>query len=248
MKKIQNSIFGFSHIYPENIEKKQNAVMREYNNETSLWNSIYKESHSADLRKQNLSVEWMFDAGLLFLAQNTKKVLDFGCGSGDILFQYHQYAPENYGVGIDLSKEGIDSANETLQKSDYHNLDFLQGGMEKLETFRQGEFDGIILSNVLDVMPENVAQNLLNQASRILREGGYWFIKLNPYYTDDELKSFGYRQIQPHLYDENGVLRLRQETTEYWKKILKEYGTIENYVEFCYWWQSGMNRLFLIKK
>lgn len=228
-------------------EEAQEAVMREYNKETKLWNSVYKESPSVDLRKEKLSVEPMFDACLRHFAECTKRVLDFGCGSGDVLFQYYQYAPKNRGVGIDKSKEGICSAKKTAQISGYHNLNFFEGDVSMLDIFEPGEFDGIILSNVLDVMPEKVVINLLDRLDHITKKGGYWFIKLNPYYTQEELQSLGYHQLQPHLYDEQGVLRLRQETTKYWKKVLERYGVVQDYLEFSYPWQDGMNRLLLLK-
>lgn len=117
-----------------------------------------------------------------------------------------------------------------------------------LDLFETGEFDGVILSNVLDVMPENVASDLLERLARITKKDGYWFVKLNPYYAQEELASFGYHQLQPHLYDDQGVLRLRQESTEYWEKILGRYGIIQDYVEFAYPWQKGMNRLMLLKR
>ena len=242
-----NILYHFLSAYFPYQEEEQDAVMREYNRETKLWNSVYRESPSADLSKEELTVEPMFDGCLRYFAEHTRRVLDFGCGSGDILFQYHQYTPKNRGVGIDESKEGICSAKKTAQLRGYQNLNFFEADVSMLDIFETGEFDGIILSNVLDVMPENVAIDLLDRLDHITKKNGYWFIKLNPYYTQEELKSFGYHQLQPRLYDDQGVLRLRQESTGYWEEVLDRYGTIEDYLEFSYPWQKGMNRLLLLK-
>lgn len=244
---IDGILYHFLSAYFPYRMEEQEILMREYNRETKFWDSVYAESPSVDLRNEMLAVEPMFDVCLRYFAEHTRRVLDFGCGSGDILFQYHQYAPQNRGVGIDQSKEGIAAAKKTTKISDYHKLNFFEGGASMLDVFEAGEFDGIILSNVLDVMPEDVADNLLDRLDHITKKDGYWFIKLNPYYTQEELDALGYHELQPHVYDENGILRLRQETTEYWKKVLGRYGTLLDYVEFTYPWQEGMNRLLLIK-
>lgn len=149
-----------------------------------------------------------FDGCLREFGEKTERVLDFGCGTGDILFQYIQEFPKHRGVGI----------------------------------------DGVILSNVLDVMPEQIDETVLQKLNRVLKTGGFWFIKLNPYYTAKELKSFDYEKENGHLYEENGILRLHQETTNHWKQIFAKYGSIERYMEFVYPWQEGLNRLFLMKK
>ena len=79
----------------------------------------------------------------------------------------------------------------------------------------ENSFDGIILSNVLDVMPK------------------------------EELESFGYENMGNHIYEENHVMRLRQATTKYWKDRFARFGKEIVYLEFEYPWQEGMNRLFV---
>lgn len=117
-----------------------------------------------------------------------------------------------------------------------------------IDDFEDWEFDGIILSNVLDIMPEKADETVLKKLDRVLRPGGYWFIKLNPYYTGKELSRFDYQKLDEHLYQEDGILRLHQETTKHWMRVLGSYGHVEQYLEFVYPWQGGLNRLFLLNK
>lgn len=223
-------------------------MMKAYEKEVELWNKIYADSDPADLREIKLSVEPGFDMCLQEFGEQTRRVLDFGCGTGDIVFQYIQNFPEHRGVGIDEAETGIEFAKETAKLSGYDRLHFFTGDSHMLMDFDEGEFDGIILSNVLDVMPEQVDEKILQKLDRILAPGGYWFIKLNPYYTAEELRDFDYEKEEGHLYEEDGILRLHQETTNHWKKVFEKYGTIERYMEFNYPWQEGLNRLFLVKK
>ena len=49
----------------------------------------------------------MFDEALKLFTEKTTNVLDFGCGTGDISFQYLQYQPTHKILGIDASRTGI---------------------------------------------------------------------------------------------------------------------------------------------
>lgn len=222
--------------------------MKDYNSGKDRWNAIYEESKPVDLRQMSLSVEPLFDTCLAMFAEKTNRVLDFGCGTGDILFQYVQYKKKVRGVGIDPSEKGIAFAQDTAKMSGYSNLRFFEGDESFLETFESGSFDGIILSNVLDIMPESVGYDTVLELNRVLKDGGYWFIKLNPFYSSEELEDMEYEEMGPHLYGEKGVLCLKQEPTPYWMEIFNKVGVVERYLEFPYSWQPGMNRLFMIKK
>ena len=171
-----------------------------YERETEMWNQVFKECTPVDLRNLDLQVETMFDEALKLFAQKTTNVLDFGCGTGDISFQYLQYQPTHKVLGIDASKTGIEFATETARLSDLE---------------------------------------------RVLKPGGYWFIKMNPYYSKEELESFGYENMGNNIYEENHIMRLRQATTNYWKERFARFGKEIIYLEFEYPWQEGMNRLFV---
>ncbi|MDF2889074.1 MAG: hypothetical protein K0R23_3459, partial [Lacrimispora sp.] len=220
--------------------------MKAYEIETDMWNKIFEEYQPIDLRGIELKVEPMFDEALRLFAGRTKRVLDFGCGTGDISFQYLQYQPDHQIVGVDKAESGISFAKETARLNHNRRTHFFTGGEEFLDQFKLEGFDGIILSNVLDVMPEEVSCETMLRLNNLLKHDGYWFIKINPYYSQEELESFGYQKNGANLYEEDGILHLRQATTEYWKKHLTEFGEIIVYLEFQYPWQKGMNRLFVI--
>lgn len=221
--------------------------MKSYERETDMWNKIFEEYQPLDLREVELRVEPMFDEALELFASRTKRVLDFGCGTGDVSFQYLQYQPEHQIIGVDKAEIGIRFAKETARLSRYRRAHFFTGGEEFLDQFKEEELDGVILSNVLDVMPKDVSCETMLKLNKLLKHDGYWFIKMNPYYSKEELDSLGYQKKRANLYEEEGVLHLRQATTDYWKKQLSRFGEIIVYLEFQYPWQKGMNRLFMIR-
>lgn len=222
--------------------------MEAYERETGMWNRIFEDYQPLDLRETELKVEPMFDEALMEFADKTSRILDFGCGTGDISFQYLQYRPDHRIVGVDKAQKGIEFAKKAAELSHYRNARFFTGGEEFLDQFEGGEFDGIIVSNVLDVMPRDISGKTMEKLTKLLKPEGYWFIKMNPYYSKEELNALGYEKKGANLYEEEGVLHLRQATTEYWKKQLSKFGELLIYLEFQYPWQEGMNRLFVIQK
>ena len=149
-----------------------------YERETEMWNQVFKECTPVDLRTLDLQVETMFDEALKLFAQKTTNVLDFGCGTGDISFQYLQYQPTHKVLGIDASKTGIEFATETARLSDYKTATFLEGTDHTVKQLEENSFDGVILSNVLDVMPKDVSKEVVEDLERVLKPGGYWFGKI----------------------------------------------------------------------
>jgi ubiquinone/menaquinone biosynthesis C-methylase UbiE len=222
--------------------------MEQYDASTKLWNQVYSECELVDLSGEKLEVEPTFDACLKVFAQNTRRVLDYGCGTGDILFQCADFNYLTYGMGIDRSEVGIHYAEKMAHLNHYHNLDFVTGDIDNLKQMDDECFDGIILSNVLDVTPTDIAKTIFTELTRILRPGGYLFLKLNPYVSQDKLIELGLTPIGDNLYAEDGVLRLHELDTQSWCQYLGESYNIERYLEFPYPWQEGMNRLFLLKK
>lgn len=222
--------------------------MKEYDSSTTLWNQVYQENKLEDLSGERLTVEPTFDACLEVFAEHSKYVLDFGCGTGDILFQCADFGYLSYGLGIDRSEVGINYAVKMANLNHYHRLDFILGDLNYLKQLDDASFDGIILSNVLDVVPKETSDQILEQCERLLKQDGYIFLKINPYITNENLDYYELTHLRDNLFVKDGVLRLRRLTTSQWHKELEQFFEIERYLEFPYPWQDGMNRLWLLKK
>lgn len=222
--------------------------MKQYDASTELWNKTFSECELKDLTGDKLEVEPMFDTCLEIFAKESRRVLDFGCGTGDILFQCADYGAMLYGMGIDRSEKGIDYCIEMANINHYRQLDFVQGDITYVSQMEDGCFDGIILSNVLDVTPKDVGNDIFTELTRLLKEGGLMFLKLNPYANENKLIDYGMTCIKDNLYEKDGVLRLRNQDTDTWKEEFETDYIIERYLEFPYPWQEGMNRLFLLRK
>lgn len=222
--------------------------MKEYDSSTTLWNHVYEECKLTDLTGETLTVEPTFDACLKMFAERSQHVLDFGCGTGDILFQCADFGYLSYGLGLDRSEVGITYATQMANLNHYHNLDFVIGGTPYLSQIDDEAFDGIILSNVIDVIPKEDADQIMFHVRRILKKDGLVFLKLNPYVSNDQLDDYELTHLRDNLFVQDGILRLRRLTTSQWHKEFEHDFMIERYLEFPYPWQDGMNRLFLLQK
>ena len=223
-------------------------IKRDYDRSINMWNDVYSNCKIVDLKGKSLSVEPMFDICLDIFASECKKVLDFGCGTGDVIFQCYEFGNIDSGLGIDLSETGIEFAKKFASVNNYHNLDFQIGDISFFDNYNSNSFDGIILSNVLDVMPKDVALKTFRRLTDLLVPSGLMFVKLNPYYEKSDMKAWGFTQIKDNLFEENGVLRYRELDTASWKQSFEKHYEIIRYLEFPYPWQDGMNRLCLLQK
>lgn len=222
--------------------------MKEYEDSIQLWDMVYSECKTEELEGEELSVEPMFDTCLQMFAKECKTVLDYGCGTGDILFQCAEYGYLKYGLGVDRSNIGIQFCKEMTKLNHIRNLDFIVGDITYVSQMEEESFDGVILSNVLDVVPDEIANNIYQEVTRLLRPNGLLFMKLNPYLSKEELTDYEYKNMQENLYEKDGVLRLRQVDTTGWKHQFEKEYQVERYLEFEYPWQVGLNRLFLLRK
>ena len=222
--------------------------MVEYETCTALWDEVYQECQLVDLTGEILKVEPTFDACLELFAKHSPNILDFGCGTGDILFQCADFGYLSYGLGVDRSEVGITFAKQMANLNHYRKLDFVLDDESYLSQLDDELFDGIILSNVLDVIPKETADQIMLQLKRILKNGGLLFIKINPYISNEELGFYEFTHLRDNLFVKDGFLRLRRMTTHKWQKEFERDFIIERYLEFPYPWQEGMNRLFLLQK
>jgi len=113
----------------------------------------------ADDRERWISRNAYFHADdvryMRFLVPEGLRVLDCGCGVGDLL----QALKPSYGVGVDLSAKMIDHARQR-----HPQLEFVAGDVEDPATFERikGPFDVIVLSDTIGALDdcEQALENL----------------------------------------------------------------------------------------
>lgn len=119
------------------------------------------------------------------------RVLDVGCGKGGVLFGLSGQIES--GVGVDISTNGLASADNTRKKKDFRNLTFIQANAIKLP-FPSNSFDVVLcLGDVLSSSNlYGYEESALSQIKRVLKKNGTvlyqdtnwdWEYGLAPYWT-----------------------------------------------------------------
>lgn len=97
-------------------------------------------------------------------------VLDLGSGAGvDVFLAANKVGPTGNAIGVDMTKEMIDKAEEIARNYGYRNVEFRLGEMEKLPV-EDESVDAIISNCVINLSPEK--SKVFQEAYRALKTGG----------------------------------------------------------------------------
>ena len=98
-----------------------------------------------------------------------KRILDLGCGAGDLSHALSEQGAEV--MGIDISENWIDICKK--EYSDQKNLEFLVADGSDLNQLTDSSFDFVVMNMVLLNVPEiDKVQKIFKEVSRILKESG----------------------------------------------------------------------------
>ena len=194
----------------------------------SFWDEFFKKVQPMTLKSEDAKVENDLDKYLKLLGDNCERVLDIGCGWGYGLIVAKLLGDKiKYGLGIDPSENGIHILNETCKLSGIEGLVGIAGTHEVLKENEDASFDGIICSNVLDVIPESTSNEVITEISRLLKPGGYFVLKFNFYLTEDLIQKIKMEKIGDNAYAIGGVLRGVNYTLDEWLSKFDGFELVE---------------------
>lgn len=142
------------------------------------------------------------------------RVLDVGCGEGQIARAIAEHTPRAKVIGVDPSAAQLDNARRKSASC----IDYVQGAAEDLP-FGPAHFDGIICCLVIEHCAD--VDRVLSEIGRVLAPGGVFLLLINhPLYqgigsgfVDDQILGEHYWRVGPYLdervaYEEvdNGVI------------------------------------------
>lgn len=102
---------------------------------------------------------------------NTEKVLDLCTGTATNALKIAKSKPLSEVIGIDLSKDMLKIAQGKVEKAKAPNIKLYQMDATRM-TFQDKYFDKILLSLVLHEVEENLAEKILDEAKRVLKDDG----------------------------------------------------------------------------
>ncbi|MGS0972386.1 MAG: class I SAM-dependent methyltransferase [Candidatus Izemoplasmataceae bacterium] len=213
-----------------------------------FWNDFFKEHKPMTLDKKDMKVEHELDQYIKDVGDYASTILDLGTGSGYCILTAALLGSKmTHGLAIDPSLKAIETLNETLKNSNINTIETKVGTHVILDSYEDGSFDGVLSSNVLDVVPYETSEQMIEEIKRLLKPKGLLMLKLNFYLTEDMIKRTKAVRMAHNTYAINGVLRSHNLTTEEWVRrfngfrLLKSatYERIEN---------GPLDRVLLLEK
>ena len=234
------------------------TIRKDYENAKSFWNCAFAMDEEAkktaedtacneDDLKQMAPSEKLFEAARSL--GDRKKVLDYGCGRGWAAIIAAKSGCADV-TGVELAENAVETAKLYAKLFDVSDRVEVQHVSEEWITEAPAEsYDGIICSNVLDVVPEEVAENILKHLERVAQKNAPVVIGMNYYMVpkDNPEKKVVVKNGN-HIYLD-GILRLVCRTDEEWTETIGRYFTVEKLDHFA--WpgeETERRRLFYLRK
>lgn len=178
-----------------------------------------------------------------------RKVLDYGCGRGWAAIIAAKGGCMDV-TGVELAENAVNSAEfyaklyEVDDRVTFHHI-----SEEWISQVAPESFDGIVCSNVLDVVPGEVAEGIIENLARIAEKDAAVVIGLN-YYMEPKANPERNMTVKNgnHVYL-NSILRLVCRTDEDWTELFSRYFKVERLEHFA--WpgeETERRRLFCLRK
>lgn len=136
------------------------------------WNSSYT---GEPIPAEEMEI-WVSETVARLMALAPRRVVEIGCGSGLLLTQIAPHC-ENY-IGLDFSRPAIEKLGEVVKKRpDLKNVSLRHALAHELEFVADQSVDLVIINSVVQYFPGvDYLLQVLEQATRITRNGGYVFV------------------------------------------------------------------------
>ena len=178
-----------------------------------------------------------------------KKVLDYGCGNG-----WAAIAAAKSGCPEVTAADPAPHAAEAA--------DFLAGlfgvseqvrpvccGGDWLKSVPDETYDGLICSNVLDVIPAETAEEILREMARVVTPDAEIVVGLNYFISQESAAEKGLSLLDDRLLYQDGGLRLVSRTDEEWAALFAPFFTVEGLENFAWPGETEeKRRLFRLRK
>ena len=177
------------------------------------------------------------------------KVLDYGCG--------------NAWASIIAAKSGCadvtaaDAAPSAVQAARFYAARYdvadrvhaVCSDSNWLQSVTDSTFDGLICSNVLDVIPPETAEEILRDLARVATRDGTVIVGLNYYLSPEAVAARNMALEDGSRLYIDGVLRLVSRTDEEWTHIFSPWFTVEKLEHFAWLGEAKeIRRLFWLRK
>lgn len=179
--------------------------------------------------------------------KNSKNVLDYGAGHGWASILMAKNGAKV--TAVDVSKNSIIMLKAYADAFNVlDNINAFSIDKDWLKNEKDESYDGFFSSNVIDVIPLDMAKEIIKESARIVKKDSIVIYSLNYYANPKDMESGGCIVDGCHIFME-GILRLTSLMDSEWIDIFKEYYEIINLSYFS--WEGEKEerrRLFILKR
>ena len=231
------------------------TLKKDYETTKSFWNSAFFMDEDAKKAAESGERNWETIAPskkLFHAAQSLgqcEKMLDYGCGRGWAAIIAAKSGCANV-TAVEVSENAAESARFHAKLHGVEERVSVQCVSDAwIGEVAAESYDGIFCSNVLDVIPEIVAESIIANFARIARKNAPVIIGMNYYMQPKENpeKKMTIKNGNHVFLDD--VLRLVSRTDEEWTETFSRYFAVERLEHFA--WPGEENerrRLFYLRK
>lgn len=107
------------------------------------------------------------------------KILDLGCGYGDIA---HFYSGRSKYLGVDSNESYI---KEARRRNGHNDAEFLVADVSDDEVLRRGPFDLVMMTGVLHHLPDELVSHIARASKELVSPSGR-FVAMEPVFDPDQ--------------------------------------------------------------
>jgi len=147
-----------------------NKVSKLFDSRSKKYNHIYGEANSNKLLHQEKRIRAALAEEFVnrYLSPNKEeKIVDIGCGMGNILLNLKGDGIRAKMFGVDISKEMIGIANKKLDLHRYEDINFVRGGIEDIA------FKANIVMSLGVIGYQEKQEEFLSDLASIVDDNGY---------------------------------------------------------------------------
>ena len=215
--------------------EKDNRTLIEFWSKALTLSEEDKESTNAidpDSWKEMAPSEKLFRAAQEL--GSCKKVLDYGCGNAWASIIAAKSGCSDVDA-VDVAQGGAEAASfyaGLFGVSDRIRVSYIDPAW--LSTVAPGSYDGIICSNVLDVVPPETAREIAAGLARAAAPGARVAIGLNFYMSPERAAERGIVLEDGNRLYVDGVLRMVSRSDEQWSDFFSEWFRVESLEHFAW--------------
>lgn len=234
-----------------------NSLKQDFKDAIAFWDSALS---ATDEQKQEIAEavpgeEWkemapskkLYDA--IAEAAGHGRMLDYGCGDGWGALTAAKLGCTDV-TAVDMAANAVDLAKVYMKTYGVEDRVKAEAIDENWLADQPDEsYDAFFCSNVLDVIPLDIAEDILDNAARILKKGGRAVIGMNFYMTPEAAKERGLEVKEGRYLYSNGVLRMSLVSDEEWTDLLGKRFKVEKIDHFAWPGEPKEGRrLFILSK